>query len=571
MYNFKGVEYKLNEQYKGYEKYLSDFPYRKRMCTSKCLERDISTELYGDTVMFNIYMGYKLEESIAKLLNVAEWYDHSVKRNGRNPQLEIDFAAMRLIRILYYCDENLTDDARLAIKNFFNKYNFESDYKSENHMLMFRLSRLLYAEKYPDEYLEYYEGKAGDFWEEDDKFLTDYFKFRAKRGWAEFDSFGYMPEIVNCLLTIRDCTKDKNLAKLSEESINVMFLDVFGDYMDGLYGGAHGRIYEGGVLSYKGAGILHVVSYYFGNKYFTEATPRSFQIMSDYMPAPWVYEALDTMPETRENFESKHLHCISSTLPHRQVPQVDGSINKYTYSTPDYVIGAVNFQDKYPEDSDAKWYAHHEQHEWDLTLPGALDCRIFSHHPGHGGADEGKEHGRWTGDLGCGCGQFFCNKNVVIATYNIGENQDHLINAKVPHKYFREIFDGNYIFLKRRNTYVSLYFSEGYRKGKDPAYIDFEMESVGAKHAVVCHVATDKDYADFDAFIADIKASPVKFDKDTMTVEYRNLKMNPTERYIDGEKVKFPYNTYENPVVLEEFASGVIYVNGKQVVDFNKF
>lgn len=559
------------EGYKGYEKYLDGFDYRREKTIQKCLERELENDTYGDTSMFNLYMGVKLEETNKYLESLGEWYEHRKARSPRNPQLEIDFGAMRLIRILHYCDKNLTDAARESIKRFFNKYNFESDYKSENHMLMFRLSRLLYAELYPDEYLEYYQGYAKDFWEEDDKFLTDYFKFRAKRGWAEFDSFGYMGAIFECLLTIRDCTKDKNLAKLSEESMNVMFLDIIGDNMDGIYGGAHGRLYEGQVLTHENASVMRVFKYYFGNHRMEGYGDLSFHVMSDYMPAPWVYEALDTMPATRENFESKHLHCISSTLPHKQVPQVDGSINKYTYVTPDYVIGAVNWQDDYPEDSDAKWYAHHEQHEWDLTLPCAPDCRIFSHHPGLCG-DEGKEHGRWTGDLKCCCGQFFCDKNIVIATYNIPDAEEHLINAKVPHKYFEEIFDGNYIFMNRGgHTFVSLYFSEGYRRGTDPAYIDFEMESVGQKHAVVCEVATNKDFADFDAFIANIKANPVKFDKDTMTVEYKHISMNRNERFINGDKVKFPYNTYHNDVVLEEFASGVININGRVVVDFNKF
>jgi hypothetical protein len=56
-----------------------------------------------------------------------------------------------------------------------------------------------------------------------------------------------------------------------------------------------------------------------------------------------------------------------------------------------------------------------------------------------------------------------------------------------------------------------------------------------------------------------------------MTVEYKHISMNRNERFLNGEKVKFPYNTYHNDVVLEEFASGVININGRVVVDFNKF
>lgn len=552
------------------DKYLADFDDRKREAERSCRSASVESDSYGDVCMYNLFKGIDTERSNAMIEKIAQWYEHRREQTGRDPQREIDFTAMRLVRILHYSSDRLTGAALDSIKHFFNTYNFESIYKSENHMLMFRLSRLLYAEMYPDEYLQYYNGFAKDFWQEDDRFLTDYMIFRAKRGWAEFDSFGYMGEIYKCLLTIRDCTRDKNLALLCDESMNVMFLDIFGDSLDGLYGGAHGRIYEGAALSYKGAEVMSVVKYYFGYGCVDGMPPMRFQLMSDYMPAEYVYEALDTMPKTHENFESKHLHCISSALPHRQVPQVEGSINKYTFVTPEFVIGAVNFQDKYPDDSDAKWYAHHEQHEWDLTLPNALDCRIFTHHPGHCG-DEGKEHGRWTGDLGCCCGQFFCNKGIVIAIYDIPDSEGHLINAMVPHKYFEEIFDAKYIFLKRGRVYVSLMFSEGYRRGSDEKYIDFEMESVGQKHAVVCEVATADEYADFNEFTQAIKAQPIEFDKDTMTVTYKNMKLTPSERYIDGKKVEFPYNTYENPVVFEKFGSGKVFVGGREVVDFNKF
>ena len=119
----------MNDLYKDYEKYLSGFEYRKRMCMGKCLERDINDDAYGDVSMYNLYMGYKIEESNEMLKKVAEWYELRRASSGRDPQREIDFCAMRLIRVLHYCGDNLYDDTRDAIKNFFNKYNFESIYK----------------------------------------------------------------------------------------------------------------------------------------------------------------------------------------------------------------------------------------------------------------------------------------------------------------------------------------------------------------------------------------------------------------------------------------------------------
>ncbi|TXK84327.1 hypothetical protein FU659_09790 [Paenibacillus sp. N3.4] len=38
------------------------------------------------------------------------------------------------------------------------------------------------------------------------------------------------------------------------------------------------------------------------------------------------------------------------------------------YWTPDFVMGCVQRQDDYPDIPSVSWYAHHEQHQWDITF-----------------------------------------------------------------------------------------------------------------------------------------------------------------------------------------------------------
>ena len=64
-------------------------------------------------------------------------------------------------------------------------------------------------------------------------------------------------------------------------------------------------------------------------------------LLSNYRPADYVYDMLNARPDKWENKESKHLHSITYDTPHKQLPQVPGSINKRTYVTPDYMIGGV--------------------------------------------------------------------------------------------------------------------------------------------------------------------------------------------------------------------------------------
>ena len=231
------------------------------------------------------------------------------------------------------------------------------------------------------------------------------------------------------------------------------------------------------------------------------------------------------------------------------------------------MLGAVNHQDDYPAGSDAAWYAHHEQHEWDLTLTDGLNVRIFTHHPGQAGT-EGNEHGYWTGDLGCGCGRFFCHKNVAMALYDIPEKEENRIHAYVPLTCFEERRDGRYLFLKRGQIFISLWFSSGFEDGADEL-LGKELCSFGRKHCIICQVGVKGETDSFEAFMNEIKAAPIMFDEKDMSVSYRDLYMCGGVRKIGGQTVSFPYDTYSCPFLYEKFNSGVVAVNGKVELDFN--
>ena len=157
--------------------------------------------------------------------------------------------------------------------------------------------------------------------------------------------------------------------------------------------------------------------------------------------------------------------------------------------------------------------------------------------------------------------------------YDIPENKEHEINANILFELYDVVEDGNYIFLQyEKKTYATLYFSEGFyhKKGE---YENRELRSKGRKHGVVCVVGEKSEYGSFENFISEIKKKPVLFDKENMTLEFDNIKISKTERFLNGEKVKFPYPLYSCPFMCSDIGSGVITVNtsfGETVLDFNK-
>ena len=547
---------------------------RKRKMLAFLADGSAEEDILGAAALAQLLLGIGNEEVInARLCRTADWYHDPCPYKARDPRGESDFAALKFIRFLYMAEDKLSAEARDTILDFFMKHDFESKYKSENHMLLFHVSRYLLAQKYPDAAYPVYGKNGESLMEEDGAFLTDYLQFRAKQGWAEFDSLGYYSEDMRALLTLYDFAKEEKIRNLAEMSLNLMLLDMIDDSMGPLYCGAHGRIYGSAALDYKNSGIFAVYWVYLGGEKEVDALKHSLLevCLSRFAPADFVYDVLAEKPETYENFESHHLHCISTEIPHRQVPQVAGSINKYTYVCPWYAMGAVNYQDPYPEDSDAKWYAHHQQHEWDLTLPGGTDIRIFTHHPGSFGT-EGAEHGYWTGDLGCCCGQFFCEKNVVLATYDIPEKEMQCINANGPLEHFERIEQGNYLFLRHGQVYVSLWFSNGY-EAADGAYAEREIRSYGSRHGVVCEVGTAEEYGSFESFRNRIAAEEILFRNERMSLSYRTLSMDHTAREIDGKQVLFPYPAFRAPAVNAEFDSGIVRVTTRKadvLMDFNR-
>ena len=521
------------------------------------LEGNVQKDTYGGTCIARLLFGQANEEVIEKLNKIARWFELPHQTiPGRDLQGEPDFVSHKLVRACYMLENDLPEETMNLIHKFFTEWNFESKYKSENHMFLFHESRYLYALKYPDAYFVQYQKSAGEILKEDKKFLQEFIRFRAQRGWAEFDSYGYGHEIFIGLLNLYDFAEDE-MKRYAQMSANVILLDMIMDCSkEGYYGGAHGRVYEHMVFNFHSGGMDMIYNLYFGEACYPCSSLEL--VASDFRPADYVYDVLKARPAMWENRECKHLHSITYDTPHKQVEQVPGNINKRTYITPDYMIGGVTWQDDYPKGSEAAWYAHHQQHEWELSFLSAPDLRIFTHHPGSTGP-EGKEHGYWTGDLFCCCVQTFSDKNIAMATYDIPEKEEDFIHAAVPLNKLETEQDGRYLWIKAsERVYAMLWFSNGIFPGGEGNLKEKEIRSYGRKHGVVCMVSTKEECGGYEEFKAMVKKANPIFEEETMALSYANLRMNRDKRWIDGHEVVFPYETYDSPLVYSKWGSGII-------------
>ncbi len=534
--------------------------------------------VYGDVAI----LGFIFDKSKRAVYDgvikfTADWFEHP-HPHGREHRGEADFAAIRLIPLLFECPDELSKETKASIDRFFLQRDYSALYKSENHALMYRASRYLASIYYKGRYFEQFKMTAEEIYKKDTAYFKEFYDFRAKRGWGEFDSYGYGGEIMLITSLIHKYTDDAVMKQRMQMVMDIILLDMICDGKDGIYGGAHGRIYEHNALSGKGT-MTELYNVFFGSKYYECVTAPSTFALCDYVPSQIVYDIESGRSFPYSNYEQKHLHSmdawIGEEIDRWSLSLIEGRfINKLTYVDDDYVLGAINHQDKYaPDNPGDAGYAHHQQHEWDLTLAGDVGHKIFSHHPGDPGYHH--IHNHWTGDHHCLCSTHYCNFNTAISIYNITKKEQYdYIHAYVPVQVFEKVMlDGNYLFLKYGDTvYVSLYFDNGYEITHNKEFDVPEVISKGRQNCVVLRVAKQKDYSDMNSFVCDVKSKAVVYDRENQRVSFDGIDVWYDGNSENGRGNAYPYGyTYNNPYMKAVWDSGVIECsvgNKKAVYDF---
>ena len=564
----------------GFEKRREDF-FSKLM--SQKYVFDVTTKEIDaltaalDLDMLRVMIDDGTEGAVEMIRAATKWFDIPHAEGSVPIDWNPDFLAIRLSWVLAepLCYNKLPEDVKEGIRIFFTKKDHRSKFHSENHDLMFRATRYISAQEYPEEYFENYSMQGADMYEHDRKYLHDFLDFRAGQGWGEFDS-DYTSHVMIILAGLHKYAKDETLRVKCHMAMDVILMDMITDSLGYYYAGAHGRTYPGAIIERHRIGMSGLYRYYFGDGYEKYGgAGRAMFYITDYVPSPIVYSVVKEKTENfhpYENRERKHLHSYNTwggeNIDWENLSQITGSISKYTYVCQDYAIGGINRQEDYPEGHRDAWYAHHQQQEWEFTLPDTAH-KIFSHHM----AISSGPDNRWTGDLYCCCGSFYTNKDTAIAMYNIDNmNESDIVNAYVPFDAFEEkLLEEKYIFLSYGKLYISLYVDNGYTVNDFDEFRNREIRSIGRQNALVLRVAYKSEYGSLSAFADAIKAMPVVFDREARVVSFDGITLERNGNGECGVRNVYPYpEVYKSPYMNSVWDSKVIEVtDGKSTVVYD--
>lgn len=528
---------------------------------------DPAQDVYATRAIANLYLGRFTEAANARIRRTAEWFEHEHPRH-RPIQGECDFAATKLCQAYYL----LKDTGKLepvtmeAIKRFFFTKDFHSIYGSENHHLMFRSSRYLMGLAFPDATFAAFGKKGRELAVEDVAWLRNYLRFRARRGWGEFDAQGYISVDWESVMSLYERADDEELRKLSRMMLDLLLVDIASDSLHGLYGGAHGR---GDIDDHATAPAYPLQYLYFGNvDYVGDNDPHARfhpvaldAVVSSYRPPEIIVDLAIDRPHSYVNLERKHLHNPDDVMPEKPLA---GSIRKYTWYTPEFLLGCVQWQDPYPDNRRSfDRYARHQQQDWELTIGTRSGSRLFTHHPG-----DTVTHEYWKGDTRCRCGSFFQHEGALVALYDIPKrDRFQFIHAWVPKAALDEIVEEDGIlFVREGNVCAALRLTPGYEWTTEGAWRDKEVKCRGGCHAVICEAAKLSDAGSFAAFRREIEANRVDFDIKKMDLTYHSKRYGVLHidtkgaRELNGKPAPLDYPTYGNPYVHSAWDSGIVEI-----------
>jgi hypothetical protein len=532
-----------------------------------------SKDLYCQAGLVHLSAGVDLPRVNKHLAWVAGWFDHP-QPMGRDHKGEVDFAALRLAWALARYRDRLEPATIEAVERFFLTRDFESMYASENHALQFHAARLVAAQAMPRRRFEAYGRSGSELAEIDQAWLKRFIRFRARQGWGEFDSTGYLAVDMESLLTVYDLANDSGLRRLAGDMCNLLLADMAVDMVGGVLAGAHGRSYGESLLDPTSSYAYAMLHLYFGQG--DGGAIKQFHpvecLLSDFRPDALVIDIAADRRRPYANRERKHLHRLSDPLPEVIGP---GSIRKYTWWDPAFAIGAVQRQDPYGVGSPDAWYARHQQVEWELVLAGNPPVSIFTHHPGRS-----ETHRYWTGDNCCECGSFFQNGPAVVGVYRITAKQPFQhIHAHLPRKQLDEVVQqGGWVFFRRGEVYGGLWAANGWRWTTEGEHADREMIS-GAVNAIVCQAGTAEEFGTFQSFQERLSAAPIRFDPQAASLEYDSpghgkLRVDADGgRFLNDQPADLDYPTWDSPYLRSAWDSGLVELtkDGRRLVlDFRE-
>jgi hypothetical protein len=276
--------------------------------------------------------------------------------------------------VAYLDQGQLSESARRALRRSWKTYMpYRGD--TENHFLVYYTSLYLMSQLWADEPGDtWYSGKTSeDNFEEARQWIESWVKLTTTRGQGEYDSPHYMGLYLLSMSYLAAWAKDPAMKKRAAMMLDYLIADYAPENLDGLYVGAHARVYEQNLLE-KWAGV----SSDFGYLWFGVGRPLPFpdnyvlyySLASGYEPPEILQHIATDRSQPYTHYERKRTRNRW-----RFNDELHGPVYKTTYVRREYAVSSDQGGVLQPI----------QQHSWDVTWhvpdPRGIQNTFLTLHP----------------------------------------------------------------------------------------------------------------------------------------------------------------------------------------------
>jgi len=437
--------------------------------------------------------------------------------------------------IAYLDGGQLSESARRALHDSWRTYMpYRGD--TENHWVMYYTSLYLMSQLWPDQ--DWYNGKSSaENMREAAGWLEAWVHLTTTRGQGEYDSPSYMGYYFLSMSYLAAWARDAAMKKRAAMMIEYLTADYAAETLDGIYVGAHSRVYDREVLE-KWA----VLSSDFGWVLFGLGRPLVppsnailFYLLASAQSPPEILQHIAgdrSQPYT-------HYELKRTRNRWRFFDELHGPVYKTTYIRREYAVSSDQGGTLQPI----------QEHSWDVTWsvpdPRGVQNTFFTLNP-HSSLHELETYFTFPPDIGISgvvsskksydspdkfvggspYEQIFQNEDALIALYDIAPG------ARFPHingffsQDLAEVIEdpSGWIFMRGGDALIACRPLQPY-SWKPIAGGGRRLFSPYLKNGIVVQVAARGEFADRKAFQRAILALPLEFSLEpTPSVRFRSLR-----------------------------------------------
>lgn len=362
-----------------------------------------------------------------------------------------DFVMLQLIMAYHelYGELNATDEAWDLVKEYLTSVSYakEGDSHTENHLLVHYATALLAAEAWPQSVVS--GDSASNTHEEYKQYLINWYNKRLKRGLGEYNSAHYYFVDTYALEILYTYTEDEQIKQICSDMLNYIYADGLDNNINDNFGGAALRTYAYKELTTRFAGfkrMFNLGNYVIDEKYDYANLQISQSFTSEFRPLEMLYnQALDTQ-RRYENLETSETYHLPYDT------EWDSFVTRYTYVTPDYVLGSkINYISPSSE-YDLNNLDGHQEMPWSLQL-GSKSSRLIL-----GGLQSRNEISSrlyWMSSSGQNTYKLMQNKNMLVGIYALTD-ESTFVHYRIPKNEFKTVDEeSGWIFIDDTDVYVA--------------------------------------------------------------------------------------------------------------------